>query len=134
MSAAVVVDTSALVELLVGEDVPRTAVRAQVTGKRIAVPHAADLEIAAVLRGLVHGGKLDLGRAGQAVDLFARMRLRRHPHTVLLPRIWELRHNLWPYDAAYVALAEALRVPLLTMDAKISAAPGLRCLVTNLRD
>ncbi len=54
---------------------------------------------------------------------------RRHAHDVLLPRMWELRANLGAYDATYVALAEALDVPLLTLDARLAAAPGNRATV-----
>ena len=55
------------------------------------------------------------------------MPLARVPHVALLPRIWQLRHNLSVYDAAYVALAEALGAPLLTADRTLAAVPGLRC-------
>jgi predicted nucleic acid-binding protein len=55
------------------------------------------------------------------------MLLARVPHVALLPRIWQLRHNLSVYDAAYVALAEALGAPLLTADRTLAAVPGLRC-------
>lgn len=44
----------------------------------------------------------------------------------MLPRIWELRNNLTAYDAAYVALAEALEAPLLTRDRRLAAAAGHR--------
>ena len=50
----------------------------------------------------------------------------------MLDRVWELRHNLPTHDAAYVALAEAMQCPLVTGDARISRAPGLRCSVTVL--
>ena len=56
----------------------------------------------------------------------------RHAHRPLLPRCWELRDNVTPYDAAYVALAEALGVPLLTADARLANAPGIRCEVELL--
>jgi len=48
--------------------------------------------------------------------------LQRYPHDVLLPRIWALRHNLMAYDAADVALAEALGATLLTRDARLASA------------
>jgi len=52
------------------------------------------------------------------------MKLFRYPHDVLLPRIWELRHNVTAYDAAYLALAEGLDAPLLTGDGRLVDAPG----------
>jgi predicted nucleic acid-binding protein len=52
----------------------------------------------------------------------------------LLARIWELRHNTWSYDAAYVALAESLRVELVTVDGQLGGVPGLKCAVRNLRE
>ncbi len=45
----------------------------------------------------------------------------------LLPRMWELRENLTPYDAAYVALAELTGAVLVTGDERITAPPGARC-------
>ena len=50
----------------------------------------------------------------------------------MLDRVWELRDNLSAYDAAYVALAEIIDCPLVTADARLSRAPGLRCAVTVL--
>src|SRR6267154_2023030 len=78
----------------------------------IAAPHAIDLECAAALRGLVRGKKLPPAEAGRALELLGRMRLERYGHVPLLARIWQLRHNVWPYDAAYVALAEWLDAEL----------------------
>jgi predicted nucleic acid-binding protein len=52
--------------------------------------------------------------------------LERYPHDVLLPRIWELRRNVTAYDAAYLALAEALRASFVTCDRRLAAAPGHR--------
>jgi predicted nucleic acid-binding protein len=56
-------------------------------------------------------------------------RLTRYTHEPLLQRIWELRHNMTAYDAAYVALAEALNAPLITCDARLSKAPGTRATI-----
>ena len=56
----------------------------------------------------------------------ADLSLRRYAHDLLLPRIWELRNNLTAYDAAYVALAEALKAPLLTRDRRLATAAGHR--------
>lgn len=60
------------------------------------------------------------------------MPVTRRSHHPLIPRIWELRDNLTPYDASYVALAEALGCPLVTADARLAAAPGVRCEIVVL--
>jgi predicted nucleic acid-binding protein len=69
---------------------------------------------------------LSSARARQAFEDYMNIPLERFPHDVLLPRIWELRHNLTAYDAAYVALAEALDAPLVTCDRALSSAKGHR--------
>jgi predicted nucleic acid-binding protein len=126
-------DTSAMVEFLVGADDLAERVRQAVSGERVAVPYVIDLECASTLRGLVLGRKLPADEAKRALDLLARIALRRCEHTPLMDRIWELRHNMWPYDAAYVALAESLGADLVTVDAKFAGTPGLRCKVRDLR-
>lgn len=70
----------------------------------------------------------------RALRLLGSINLRRYDHGPLLPRVWELRQHMWPYDAAYVALAESLHAELCTVDAKIGAVPGLRCTVRLLRE
>jgi predicted nucleic acid-binding protein len=130
----IVLDTSAMVEFLVGSDPVADKVRAVAAGERLAAPYAVDLECASTLRGLVRGKKLPASEGARALHLLGRMNLKRFDHVPLLPRIWELRHNMWPYDASYVALAETLGTELVTLDGKLAGAPGLRCTVRNLRD
>ncbi|WP_084955722.1 type II toxin-antitoxin system VapC family toxin [Thermoactinospora rubra] len=129
----IVLATSALVDFLVGTTAIAERIRRAVSGARLAAPHAVDLECASTLRGLVNGGKLPADEATRALELLGRMRIRRYEHVPLLPRIWELRHNMWPYDAAYVALAELLDAELITVDAKLAAVPGIRCKVRDMR-
>ena len=129
----IVLDTSAMVEFLVGADALAERVRAVVVGGKLAAPHAIDLECAAALRGLVCGQKLPAAEAERALELLGSMRLERYGHVPLLVRIWQLRHNMWPYDAAYVALAEWLDAGLVTVDGKMETIPGARCTVRNLR-
>lgn len=123
-----------MVEFLVGADPLAERVRAVVVGGKLAAPHAIDLECAVALRGLVRGQKLPSAEAERALELLGSMRLERYGQVPLLARIWQLRHNMWPYDAAYVALAESLNAELVTLDGKIEGMPGVRCAVHNLRD
>jgi predicted nucleic acid-binding protein len=127
----IVLDTSAMVEFLVGADEVAERIRTIVVGQSLAAPHAVDLECASTLRGLVQGKKLPADEGERALQLLGRMNLKRYGHTSLLPRIWQLRHNMWPYDAAYVALAESLSAELVTLDGKIGRVPGLKCAVCN---
>lgn len=101
--------------------------------RTFAVPSIFDVEVISALRGLVRGGKFD-GPAAQEliVDVMALPVERWHLHP-LLPRIWQLRDNLTPYDAAYAALAEMTGSTLLTGDGRITAAPGLRCEIETLK-
>ena len=68
-------------------------------------------------------------RSAELLEDLTTMRIIRYPHTALLSRIWELRNNVTAYDAAYVALAETLEAPLVTRDARLSQAPGIRATV-----
>jgi predicted nucleic acid-binding protein len=98
----------------------------------MAAPDLVDLEVLSVLRNQLIGGKLDRRRAELALADLTDLPLERAPHGPLLMRCWELRDNLTVYDAAYVALAEALDASLLTGDARLAAAPGRRCSVEVL--
>jgi predicted nucleic acid-binding protein len=85
-----------------------------------------------VLRGRLAGGHLDTRRAELALADLVDIPVQRAPHRPLLARCWELRANLTVYDAAYVALAEALDAVLLTGDARLVKAPGPRCRIELL--
>jgi predicted nucleic acid-binding protein len=87
-------------------------------------PELLDLEVAQVLRRLVRGGTVSAFRAEQAIQDLLDLRITRYPHAILLPRIWQLRHNLSAYDAAYVVLAEKLGATLLTRDTRLTTAAG----------
>lgn len=91
------------------------------------VPSIFDAEVLSALRGLVRGGKFDHGAAADLIADLMLFPVDRWHLSPLLPRMWELRDNLTPYDAAYVALAELTGTLLVTGDERIAAAPGTRC-------
>jgi predicted nucleic acid-binding protein len=68
-------------------------------------------------------------RALEALDDLSALRITRHPHLLYVSRIWELRHNLTAYDAAYVALAEALSAPLISCDGGLARSRGHRATI-----
>ena len=81
------------------------------------------------LRRHVGSGLLDVRRAGLALQDLLSLPVSRYPHGPFAPRVWELRNNLTPYEAAYIALAESLGCVLVTADARLARAPGIRCAV-----
>lgn len=121
----IVVDASALLEVLLrtstAEAVERRLFGASET---LHAPHLLDIEVAQVIRRYAAAGEIDGPRGAQAIADLGDFPLRRYPHGFLLPRIWELRGAVTAYDAAYVALAEALDCPLLTRDRRLAAATG----------
>ena len=100
--------------------------------QHVHVPHFIDIEVANAVRGHVRRGDLDQRSGWDILHAFRWLAITRHGTFSMLDRVWELRHNLTAYDAAYVALAETLQCPLVTGDARISRAPGLRCPITVL--
>jgi predicted nucleic acid-binding protein len=128
----IVVDASVLAPALADDGADGDRARDRLAGERLAVPALADLEVCSVLRRAALAGRLDNRRSSQALSDLAALPLHRAPHLPLLHRIWKLRENLTVYDAAYVALAEALDVLLLTADRRLGGAPGVRCEVEVL--
>lgn len=122
-----VVDASVLAVALADDAGDGDRARARLRGERLVAPELIDLEVTSVLRGQLAGGHLDARRAELALADLVDLPLERAPHRPLLARCWELRANLTVYDAACVALAEALGADLLTGDLRLAKAPGPRC-------
>lgn len=111
----IVVDASALIEILLQTPaVEAVEERLFRNGETLRAPHLLDVEAAQ--------GEIDEDRGRAALDDLSDLPLRRYPHSFLLARIWEFWNNFTAYDAAYVALAEALDAPLLTRDRRLAAA------------
>ena len=85
-------------------------------------PHLIDLEVAQVLRRYERSGVISAQRSAEALTDLVDFPLTRYPHFVLLDRIRQMRHGVTAYDAAYLALAEALDAPLVTRDAALAKA------------
>ena len=128
----IVVDASVIAPALADDDADGDRARARLKGERLIAPELIDLEVVSVFRKGLFLGVLNERRAVQALGDLADLKIERVSHRSLLPRIWELRANLTPYDAAYVALAEAIEVTLVTGDGPLSRAPGVRCEIEHL--
>jgi predicted nucleic acid-binding protein len=122
----IVVDGSTAVAALLGPGPARDLLGVET----LHAPHLVDSEVTSVVRRLTLQGRLESGLAWALLDRWRRLAVTRHPTTGLLERIWALRGGVSAYDAAYVSLAESLGCALITADARVSRAPGLRCPVT----
>jgi predicted nucleic acid-binding protein len=121
-----VIDASAATELLLARP-SAEAIAAHISerGPDLHAPHLIDIEILSAVRSLVASSEAAVERGEEAIADLLDLPLARYPHDILLPRIWELRESFSSYDAAYVALAEALSaggVPLLTTDGRLARA------------
>lgn len=124
----IVVDASAALSGLLDEGPAREFLAAD----QLHAPHLIDSEVASGLRRRVTAGKIKVSDGWTAPDTWRRLGLTRHAGHPLLDRIWQLREKVTAYDAGYVALAESLRCPLVTADARLSRAPGVHCPITVL--
>jgi len=123
----IVVDASCLYEVLVD------AARAETVRARLAIepdqvaPHVIDVEVFGLIRRDAMRGVLDEITAELVVEDLRAWPADRFSHRGLLERAWELRDTVRGWDAMYVALAEIVRAPLVTLDARLASAPGPRC-------
>jgi len=97
-------------------------------------PHLIDVEVAQVLRRYWLSGDLTAAHAHERLQAHLDLPIVRYPHDVLMSRAWQLRANVTAYDAMYLALAEALDAPLITLDEKLATAPGHRARVELIEE
>ncbi len=123
----IVADASALLEFLLQTPLgTRVEARLFRDGDELHSPHLMDVEVTQGLRRLVRSGEVSPGRAAEAIADLVDVDLHRHVHLDLLARVWQLRDHITAYDAAYVALAEALGATVVTCDAPLARASGHR--------
>ena len=126
----IVVDASAALLALLRDGTARRVLGEQ----QLHCPHLIDPEVAGALRRRTSAGQLDPDGGRDLLAAWQQLAVLRYPAVGLLARVWELRENVTAYDACYVALAESLGCGLLTADARLARAPGLRCSVTVVPD
>ena len=120
----IVVDTSAVIGVLAGRpEIRGLAERIRADGD-LHAPHLLDVEFQHALRRLVVAGAIGEDRAADTRVDFAHLLVVRYPHVSLADRMWQLRADVTAHDAAFLALAETLDVPLVTCDARLARAPG----------
>ena len=130
----IVVDSSAVVHAVATDSEVGELARARLERDGdLRAPHLLDLEVASALRRMEAHHEITDTRASAALRVFGLMAVRRYSHRPLFERVWDLRANVKTYDAAYVALAEALGCTLVTRDASLSRVKSVRCPVEVLR-
>jgi predicted nucleic acid-binding protein len=123
-----VVDASVLAAFYASDDPRRPLTAARLSaGELLFAPAHLDAEVLSALRGMARGSSVLADAIPGALRHLAVFPIRRMAIAPLLERMWQLRDNIPPYDAAYVALAERLDCPLVTCDSKIAGASGARC-------
>jgi predicted nucleic acid-binding protein len=128
----IVLDASVVVGVVAEDDADARRLRERLASERLFAPELVDIEVTSAIRRARRAGRIGAERAVQALADLAFLPLARVSHTPLIGRVWDLRDNLTPYDAAYVALAETLNATLFTRDVRLSRAPDLRCEVVVL--
>ena len=123
----IVVDASVLAVALGDDGTDGGRARDRLAGETLAAPELIDLEVVSVWCRHVGAKLMTARRAAAAVSDLEILPLQRVSHRPLLGRIWQLRHGVSPYDAAYVAVAEALDAVLVTADRRLSRVPGIKC-------
>lgn len=122
----IVADGSALVFAVADTTERGARVRSRLADGAIA-PHLVDAEVGQAIRGLVRRRLLEPAAAERSLMAAEHLVLDRYPHPALRPQAWELRDNISFYDGLYVSLAERAGLTLLTADARLAAAPRVRC-------
>lgn len=131
MTALVVCDASAVVAVLLDSGPDGCWATDALTDADLAAPDLLPFEAANIIRRHELAGAISADQAAQAHADLLDLAIEQWGYELLVPRAWQLRHNLTIYDATYVALAELLEATLVTLDPRIGRAPDLRCAVAT---
>jgi predicted nucleic acid-binding protein len=124
---SVVVDSSVVVAALVDTGVDGAWAENILEQGWLYAPEHLRVEAANVLRRLERGRQITEQEANAAFEDLVELNIELHAFEAFSERIWEIRHNVSIYDGWYVALAEALDLPLATLDGRLARADGTRC-------
>ncbi len=125
----VVCDASAVVTVLLDSGEGGAWLARRLSAAELYAPALLPFECSNVIRRHELGGLISSDQAAQAHADLLDLPIEIFPYEALAQRVWQLRRNLTSYDAAYVALAEALDAPLITVDRRLADAPGIICRV-----
>jgi len=126
--SALVVDASFVMAILTNSDDDMAAWATDlIGGADLVAPHLMPVEVTSALRSAERQGLLTSNSASLAsVDLVG-LGVDLHPFEPFAARVWALRHAVSPYDAWYLALAEGLDAPLVTLDRRLTRSADARC-------
>ncbi|MDK3256548.1 type II toxin-antitoxin system VapC family toxin [Blastococcus capsensis] len=122
-----VVDSSAVVAALVDDGPDGEWASAYLRSEPLAAPAHMLIEVSNVLRRSVLADSVSRDVAALAHEVLPGIRVTTFGFPSLAARVWALHPTVTAYDAAYVALAEELDVPLLTLDRRLVRASGPTC-------
>ena len=122
-----VVDAGVVVAALTDDEDLGERARDALLSELVLAPSLIDLEVVSAVRRMARREGLPLGRARDAIAALKELAVERVHHHLLVARCWELRDNVTPYDAAYVALAEMHSTTLVTVDRRLATSPGPTC-------
>jgi predicted nucleic acid-binding protein len=130
VSRRVVCDASAIVALLLDSGPDGRWATSELSDAELLAPSLITFEAANIIRRHELARLISADQAAQAHADLLDFTIEQWPYELLAARAWELRQNLSIYDGSYIALAELTSIALVTLDKRISGAPGLRCTVT----
>jgi predicted nucleic acid-binding protein len=124
---SIVADSSVVVAALIDSGPHGDWAEEVLAGGLLLAPELMLVEATNVFRRLERAKLIATPEANAAQDDLMQLDIELFPFEPFAGRIWELRYNVTSYDAWYVAIAEALKLPLATLDESLSKSGGVIC-------